>query len=249
MMQKEENKKFSRSRLKTQEFFSNENLQIRVLIILSLVILSFTVGLYLSNPFIFSIFFGQLNPLLIITAVIILGFLILPFLSSYGFQVYSFKNFNVISLSFILAPLLTLNVIFIDLNFGYSEDINILLPQSLLYYPTMGFIIEILFHSLPLFLLLFFLTNRNKKTLSVFKIWSPIIIVSLIEPIFQIILGHPIEFPLWIIIFFGSHLFIFNLIQLVMFKQYGFFAMFLFRMGYYLFWHIIWGYLRLVLIF
>ena len=47
----------------------------------------------------------------------------------------------------------------------------------------------------------------------------------------------------------GLHLFVFGMIQLSLFKRYGFVAMYTCRLAYYAVWHIIWGYLRLQLLF
>ncbi len=248
-MENEFSQKSLKNKSKPHGFISIKNTQFKLLISLSLLIFSFTVVLYLSDPFIFNPFFGQLNPIILVFLILILGFFLLSYLDSQDFCIYTHDNLKVLLLSVIVAPLLALNVILIDLNFNYSEDINVLLPHSLLYYPTMGFIVEILFHIAPLSLILYFLTNRNKKKILEKKIWFTILVIPIIEPLFQIIFGTSVVFPLWIIILFGIHLYFFNLFQLVIFKKYGFLSMFLFRMGYYMIWHILWGYLRLIIIY
>lgn len=236
------------SRIK--EIISKERSQYIFFIVLSMVILLFSGILYLSNPLSFQTYFGNLNPLIIILLIITLGIVVFTYLiSSELFKIYQKENLRGILYCSIIAPILVINVILIDLYFTYPEDINVLLPQSLLFYPTMGYVVEILFHLATLSLLLLFLTSFLKKVKLERIIWVCIVIVSMFEPIFQLIFGSSSEFPLWIHVCFGFHLYLFNFIQLSIFKRYDFLSMYLFRLVYYLFWHIIWGYIRLGILF
>jgi riboflavin transporter FmnP len=80
-------------------------------------------------------------------------------------------------------------------------------------------------------------------------VWMYILAVSLLEPIFQMQAGHTAGSVTWLEAYVGLHVFAFNLLQLHVFRLHGFVAMFAFRLVYYLWWHILWGYLRIGLLF
>jgi hypothetical protein len=50
-------------------------------------------------------------------------------------------------------------------------------------------------------------------------------------------------------VFVCAHVFAFNFTEFLLYRRHGFVSMFSFRLAYYLFWHIIWGTLRLTLLF
>jgi membrane-associated HD superfamily phosphohydrolase len=223
-----------------REIISNEQRQYVIYLVLSLGIVGFTGILYLSNPLSFQSYIGNINPLLVIPLLILLGFLLLTYLLSNGwFEIYKRENLRGLLLFSILATLLAFVMILIDLNFIFPEDLNVLYPQSLLFYPTMGFVVEILFHIVPLSLFLFLLTLLFKDVNLEKIIWCCILIVSLLEPLYQISLGFSREYPLWIVVYVGLHLFLFNILQLYNFKRYDFLSMYSFRLVYYIIWHIV----------
>ena len=49
-----------------------------------------------------------------------------------------------------LAALLGIVMILVDTKIIFSADMNVLFPESLLFYPAIGFLVEIVFHVLPL---------------------------------------------------------------------------------------------------
>jgi hypothetical protein len=59
----------------------------------------------------------------------------------------------------------------------------------------------------------------------------------------------PRYFPLYINVYMWIHLFVFNFLQMLVFKRYDFLKMYMFRLVYYLLWHIVWGSVRLGLLF
>jgi len=74
------------------------------------------------------------------------------------------------------------------------------------------------------------------------------LIVALIEPVFQV------SFPggqksVWALLFVGGRIFLLSLVQLFLFKHDDFFSMYSFRLVYYFLWHILWGHLRLSILF
>ena len=236
------------SRIK--KLISEHRKQYFTFILFSLLIILFTIILYLPNPLIFQKHFGIFNPIILIIFIFVFGITALTYFISRGwFAIYERKNLRGMFTNSILATILVFNVILIDIFFTYSEDINVLLPQSMLFYPTIGYVVEILFHILPLSLLLIILTSLLKNIKQEKIIWFSIFVVSLIEPIFQLAYGTPTNFPVWIKIYFALHLYLFNFLQLSILKRYDFISMYSFRLVYYLFWHILWGYLRLSILF
>ena len=79
--------------------------------------------------------------------------------------------------------------------------------------------------------------------------WSCILIVALLESIFQTILGSSLAYPAWVIGYVFVNIFLINTFQLLIFKRYDFVSVYSFRLMYYAIWHIVWGYLRLSLLF
>ena len=230
-------------------FMSNaaQKLQFRILTILLIVVLVFTVILNITIPEIFQRFFGKLNPIIVILVSSIFGFLSLFYLSKYWrFNIYDKINLKELIRFFLLLVIFVSAAIFIDLNFVFPVDMNILFPESILFYPTIAFFVEIVFHVLPFGLLLITL-NTIFKTIPFKKlVWVCIIIVALFEPTYQIYFD---SYPIWVTVTIWLNLFLFNITQLVIFERYNFIAMYVYRLLYYLFWHIIWGSFRLELLF
>jgi hypothetical protein len=139
-------------------------------------------------------------------------------------------------------------MILVDRRAVFPEDMNIPFPLSLAYYPVMGFAVEILFHVAPLFILLVLSTSISSSLSFETVIWPCIFIVSLAEPIFQAV-PFSGRYPLWVVLAVAFLLWVFNMIQLAIFKRYDFATMYSIRLVYYLIWHIIWGVFRLRVLF
>ena len=211
-----------------------------------------TLILYISDKFIFQKYMGKLNPLITVPIIATLGFFSLSFLTSKNwFSNHKEKNIKYLFFSSIITVILASVMVLVDLNKrAFSENINILFPKSLIFYPIIGFVAEIIFHIFPITLLVsltgYFLKKLNKNKI----IWISILIVSLIEPIFQIVnMGSGQQYSFWLLGYIGIHIFSFSFLQLYTFKRNGFMAMYLLRMIYYLIWHILWGYMRLNILF
>ena len=80
-------------------------------------------------------------------------------------------------------------------------------------------------------------------------IWPCILVVALLEPIFQTALGFSRPYPIWVTICVFANIFLINVFHLLIFKRYDFVSMYSFRLVYYLIWHIVWGQVRLNLLF
>ena len=229
----------------------NERHQYFAFLILSLFALILALIIYLKSPQILHRFIGDMHPLIVIFIIIILGFLPLPFLlSKTQFLIYQKRNFKGLMISAALASIFSIFVIIADFFLVYPADINITFPVSLIFYPAIGYFAEILFHLLSLSIVIFISTTLFRKSRNKKIIWISIIIVSFIEPIYQIIaMGVSNQYSLSILVHTGLNVFLINLSQLIIFKYYDFISMYFFRLVYYLFWHILWGYLRLEILF
>jgi len=167
-----------------------------------------------------------------------------------GFAIYRKQNRKGLLRACGLAALFGIIIIPADLLIAFPADINVPFPESPLFYPAIGFFAEILFHVLPLALLLIVLSsvfraaNRNRI------IWFSVVAVALLEPVYQTLWMVSLDrYPVWAVTYDALHVLAINLLQLIIFRRYDFVSMYAFRLVYYLFWHIGWGYLRLEILF
>ena len=137
--------------------------------------------------------------------------------------------------------------ILLDIAHPFPKDINVAFPTSLIFYPSIGLLVEILFHVIPLALILFPLRFVFKTVNSSKLSWLAIIIVSSLEPTYQI--AYLRDDAMIFIIAVWVNLYLFNLTQLYFFKTADFITMFGIRLLYYLIWHIAWAEIRLALLF
>ena len=226
--------------------FLNKRYSSHVIFYLGITILSCTV--LLIEPSVYSKFLGHIRPLLaLIIAIIICTLVLRHFESKQYFYFYKASRFSAKFIIIPLALIFGIVVITADISFAnYQHDINARFPISIPFYPSIGFIAEVLFHLIPLFLVMNLLpllgiNNPNRVT------WTSILIVSLIEPFFQI--WNSTDYSELTLIFTFVHVLLFSLVQLIIFKRFDFISMFLFRIAYYLIWHVIWGHFRLDILF
>lgn len=203
------------------------------------------VSLFPGRPF--QRYFGSINPLLAVVVVAVAGVVSLGLLQSRGwFAIVSpGRSRRGLAVAAAFATLFAVMVVPADLLIRFPRDLNVPLPQSLFFYPAIGYVVEIVFHALPLALLLLLLgplwTQLNPNSL----VWSCIIVAAALEPILQVTLGSsggPFSVADG---FVALHVFAFNVLQLYVFRRYDFVSMYAFRLVYYLYWHIVWGSLRL----
>lgn len=148
----------------------------------------------------------------------------------------------------ILATLLALPVIGVDVLGGFPHDINVVLPEAILFYPVIALVAVMAFHVLPVAVLLSVL-GRAADRLGREKVqWIAIVLASSTEPVFQVLAARG-DSPVWVISYVGIHLTVFNLLALYLFKRFDFVTLYLFRVIYYLHWHLLWGWARLQLLF
>jgi len=218
-------------------------------IIISMVAFGLTAIIIPSSRVYFQRFYGMIDPLVaVMLAVVIGGFSLWLLHFRWGFEILRGKaTIRGIAVSAGFATLFAVLIVIADLIIRYPEDTNIPVPIAFGFYPAIGFVAEIFFHVLPLALLLLLLTPLKSRLGTDRSVWVAIIITASLEPTFQVLFsGEPLswgDFYTWI------HVYAFALLQLWVFKRYDFASMYSFRLIYYAYWHIVWGVLRLELLF
>ncbi|NND22072.1 MAG: hypothetical protein HKO14_08280 [Silicimonas sp.] len=139
----------------------------------------------------------------------------------------------------VLGALFLLPIATIDLAVRLPEDLNMPPLGALAFYPVAGFVAESVFHLLPLGALALFFRWRKLPA------WAYIPAV-LSEPVFQAVGSGG-----WTLqgVLVAVHVAAFSAAQLWVFRAHGFAAMYALRLSYYVFWHLLWGILRLELLF
>lgn len=222
--------------------------QFGILGILMVLVLSGLGLLLYSKGFLFQRFIGEIHPIIAIGSSVILGFLSLSFLLSKKWftihKKYPIKKvFPYAGLTVFFASV----AILIDINIVYPADMNIPFPESLLFYPIIAFLVEIIFHVVPMTLLLVTPTFIFRRYVYDRIVLPYILIVALVEPTYQVVFME--RYTTWATGSVWVNLFLFNITQLLTFKRYGFISMYALRLLYYLIWHVVWGVLRLELLF
>jgi hypothetical protein len=219
--------------------------QYTIYFVLALLALIFTAGLLSSSSEYFIRFFGETNPIFIVGLVAILGALALWSLqSNYDFLVVKRGHtLRGIALAATLSALLAVAIIIADLILRYPQDLNVPVPQALLFYPAVGFVAEIAFHLLPLAMLLLAMKPLVRHLGKQRVVWIGILLVALLEPSYQLLFDGKAATVrsayTWV------HVFVIGLLQLWLFRRFGFAVMYGFRFFYYIYWHILWGVARL----
>ena len=234
--------------MKIKNLVSKNNVQYLIFSYLFAFVTLCCLILYFIDISPFQRFIGNINPFLVIFISFILGLVFHSYLiTKTTFVIYK-KNNLVTYLSIVgIASLFGLEIISADIWLvDYSSEINILFPKSIFFYPAIAFIVEVLFHSIPISLIIFILSLLKKINIRNIVLIS-IIVVALIEPLYQI--WFTSQSCTITIIYTGIHVFLFSLTQLLIFKHFGFISMYLFRIIFYVIWHILWGYARLELLF
>ena len=190
-------------------------------------------------------FLGRMNPLLIFIITILLGILLMSFLlSATTCKIYQkaalSRTFFILGIPLILIA----GIVWVDTRGVFPKDLNVEFPHSLLFYPSIGYIVEIIFHVLPFTLCFFIVTTIFKQLDQTKALLIVIPLIALIEPIFQII-NFGRNYPFWAVAYVGVNILAINLSQLWLFVKYDFVSMYALRLVYYLLWHIVWGGLRL----
>jgi len=228
---------------------SEQTSQYLVFFSLSFIVLIFTYIANKSNPSYFQRYFGSIHPLIVVLISFITGLILFSLLMMDGrFAIYRHGNIKGLLVAVGLATAFALAIVLVDRNSPWPADINVPYPDSCFFYPAIAYVVELIFHILPFclvyFSLVYIVGDANKSNI----IWISILIVALLEPVFQVILSSGQQ-PGWVMTYLGLHLFMFNIVQLLLFRRYDFITMYTFRFSYYILWHIVWGHFRLNLLF
>lgn len=216
---------------------------------LSLAALGFVVVLLPSSGAYFHRFFGEMNATVVIVLTSAVGAAGLWGLqSNYGFVLFLGKaTLRGAALSAVLATLLAMAIVVADLIIRYPQDMNVPVPQALLFYPAVGFVAEIIFHVLPLALLILILNPLGEWIGRERVVWLGILLVAALEPSFQVLFER--KALTWSTAYTWIHVFLISLLQLYVYRHFDFISMYLFRLFYYAYWHVLWGVLRLEVLF
>jgi hypothetical protein len=206
------------------------------------------------EPLLFQRFTGATDPVIVAMGISVLGAVLLSVLCMCdGFVIAQRRPAKGLLWSAGLAALFGMVIIAVDFAIVHPTDMNVPLPQSLLFYPVIAFIVEILFHLVPLSLLLMLLPTIVRRVRSETIVWISLFLVSVLEPSFQLltavfevpVIGAPHAYAAWALGYDWLHVLAINLCQLLIFKRYDFISMYAFRFVYYGIWHIAWGHVRL----
>ena len=216
---------------------------------LSLVALVFFVILLPSSGAHLRRFFGEANAILVVVVASVIGAAALWVLRSrYAFVIIKGRaTLQGIALSAVLATVLGVAIVIADLFIRYPEDTNVPVPQALLFYPAIGFVAEIVFHVLPLAVLLLALSPLAGHLGRDRVVWIGVLLVAVLEPAFQVLFeGKAFT---WGAAYTWLHVFAIAFLQLYVFRRFDFVTMYAFRLVYYAYWHILWGVIRLKVLF
>jgi hypothetical protein len=191
----------------------------------------------------FGPYFGGINPALVFGGAAGIGLIALRTLQICGwFGTPPRRGLMGIGVAVALATLLAIPVVIVDWFAGIPVA-NVPTPWSLLFYPSIAFVVEVFFHAMPLALL--FASLRSIARFNSDRIvWICIAAVSLLEPTYQLRSGLAGQSLSWLEAYVWAHVWAINLVQLYLLRRFGFASMYGMRVLYYLYWHILWAYVR-----
>ncbi|MGB5756927.1 MAG: hypothetical protein WBM50_08435 [Acidimicrobiales bacterium] len=206
--------------------------------------------LVLRGEDVFAQFFGDAPPVPVVAIIAVIGGACLWLLDLRGWSQPAEEQIGRVLRSTIAAAVgFAALAISFDAVIPFREDMNVEWPESVLYYPTIGFVAETVFHVLPLALIALIMGRRFDTDGGGRRALIAIVLVATSETIFQVAIAISTDAGVASMVFVGLHLFAIGLYELAAFRRFGFVALLSFRISYYLLWHIGWGHLRLSLLF
>lgn len=150
----------------------------------------------------------------------------------------------------VAATALAVVAVAVDLTIAFPEDMNRRWPESLLYYPTVAAVAEVVLHLAPLAVLLA-VTGWRFEPDAGFDGRALIAIgtVALTEAVFQVLASAAGDDDPRLLPFVAVHLTVFGAVELALLRRSGLGPMLTMRLTYYLWWHIVWGHARLSILF
>lgn len=216
---------------------------------LSTAALGLTLVLGPSSAASFARFFGSVEPALVVVAVSAAGGAALGWLRyRFGFRVFRGRaTLRGVAVSAALATALAVPVVIADTALRYPEDMNVPVPQAVAFYPAVGYVAELVFHVLPLALILLVLSPFRDRVGTGPLVWLAMGLVAALEPTFQVLFEKDPFSPL--AAYTWGQVFAVSFLQLAVFRRYDFVSMVTLRLVYYAYWHILWGTMRLEVLF
>ena len=214
--------------------------------LVSLLVVAMIIAATPSQDVVFDRFFAGLPPPFAAALVCVVGIGTLSVLyRRYAFQISAQTGAGPRFVAMGLAVPFMFSVTFADLILGFPQDTNVAMPMALLFYPAMGAIAQLALHIIPFTILLLSLDLSGDRLLRNRKIWIAIFLVSVIEAVFQVTASMPGGGAMGPLnLFVAIQLFLFGVTELYLFWRYDLVAMYLFRITYYGWWHILWAAVR-----
>jgi hypothetical protein len=146
----------------------------------------------------------------------------------------------------VIGLALPIPAIIVDGLGGFARELNAPAPDSFLFYPSVAVVAELVFHVAPLAIAAMLATvfHRAGRAFQFLGFGAAVAI----EPVLQVVWGRELS-PGWANAYVGVHVLAFNVVGVYLLRRFGILRVILYRLSYYLVWHVLWGYLRLDLIF
>ena len=216
------------------------------IVILSIAAMAAAGTLGWMGSYAYLVVLGITNPVIATVIVVVSGFAAWRVLLQRSWIAARASTQQALVLIMVLGMVLPIPVIVVDLFGGFSPDINVPGPDAFLFYPSIALLAEMVFHVIPLAAFAF-IANRLQAQPRAFQLTGFCIALA-IEPVLQVVWGSSSS-PLWANAYVGLHLLIFNAIGLYILRRHGLLAAYLYRLSYYSVWHLLWGYLRMEVLF
>ena len=193
---------------------------------------------------VFERFFGAVNPTgVMIVAALVGGIAMASLQGNSDFAMIGpGASRDAVSITAWAVPVLAAAAIGADLVLRFPEDTNVAVPDALRFYPAIAVFVESTLHVVPIAVLVALLGAPTGLDVTFWRIAIP---VALVEAVLQAAYATSIGTS----IFSAVHLTVFGVVQVWMFWRFGFAWMLGFRLGYYALWHVVWGAVRLELLF
>lgn len=197
----------------------------------------------------FNLYFGVLPPLVAATSACVVGLVALLVVQKhFGFcVVLSRPSWWGWIIAVAAAVPFMVSVTLADLFLRFPADINVPLPIAAVFYPTIGFVAQMILHVTPFAVVLSVLTRLFPASSNSYRVWLAIVFAALPESVFQIGWSRAPGGGLSMLdVFVAAQLFVFGLVELAVFRRFDYVSMYLFRLTYYGYWHILWGSVRML---
>lgn len=192
-------------------------------------------------------FFGNVHPHLATPVICAVGVGALYVLHrDFSFSIYETQSIKRgVATAIALAVPFMIAVTVADLVYRFPVDINVPPPAAFVFYPAIGLIAQLALHIVPFAILLYLLNSLLPTDRPDRWMWVCIVLASSIEAAFQLASSVDNGGSLGLAVFVATSLFSFGVVELYLFRRFDYATMYVFRITYYCYWHIVWGDLRL----